>query len=159
MVVVAERALDRLDALEKRADRILAMGERIEGQAEQILDLGERITTQAQGIGDLGERISGQAESMTGLGERMLDQGVLIEQQAHSVVARAGELVEALPTIEQAVSMVSPLEGAVERIGRAVDRLPGGVRRAQVAAEQHRDLAGDHESGGGAAGEPGPERA
>ena len=25
--------------------------------------------------------------------------------------------------------MVSPLEGAVERIGRAVDRLPGGIRR------------------------------
>jgi len=70
------------------------------------------------------------------LGRRMLEQGMIIEKQAEAVAARAGELVEALPTIEMAVSMVSPLEGAVERIGRAVDRLPGGLRRPEAAAPE-----------------------
>ncbi len=50
----------------------------------------------------------------------------------------AGELAEALPTIEQAVTMVSPLEGAVERLGRTIDRLPGGRSR-----RRHEDEQGD----------------
>ena len=53
------------------------------------------------------------------------------------MVDRAGELVEALPTIEQAVTMVSPLEGAVERLGRTIDRLPGG--RGTRAARRQAD--------------------
>ena len=122
MVGIAERVLERLDRLEERADRILTMGERIEGQADQVIDLGGRIGGQAKNINDLGGEIGE-------LGRRLLEQGVLIELQADAVAARMAELVEALPTIEQAVSMVSPLEGAVERIGRAVDRLPGGIRR------------------------------
>ena len=44
----------------------------------------------------------------------------------------AGELVDALPTIEHAVTMVSPLEGAVERLGRTIDRLPGGRAKASA---------------------------
>lgn len=115
---------------------MVALGERIEGQAVVLIDLGTTVSGQATQIIDIGGRVSGQADQINELGERMetlgrevVDQGALIEQRAVQLAARAGELVEALPTIEQAVTMVSPLEGAVERFGRAVDRLPGGRPR------------------------------
>jgi hypothetical protein len=123
---------------------MVSLGERIEGQAVQLIDLGTTVSGQATQIIDIGGRVSGQADQLNDLGTRMetlgrevLDQGALIEQRAVQVANRAGELVEALPTIEQAVTMVSPLEGAVERFGRAVDRLPGGRPRlgGRAAAE------------------------
>ena len=121
------------------------MGERIEGQAGQVLDLGERISGQADGITELGAQI----EEM---GRRMLEQGALIERQGDAVATRAGELVEALPTIQQAVSMVSPLEGTVERIGRAVDRLPGARRASGGEDKQGGSQSPDREPGPGTAG-------
>jgi hypothetical protein len=129
MVVLAEKSLERLEAMERRTDRMLELGERIDGRADEVLGLGERISTQTAAVTELGAE-------MEELGRRMLEQGVIIEKQAEAVAARAGELVEALPTIELAVSMVSPLEGAVERIGRAVDRLPGGLRRPDAEAPE-----------------------
>jgi hypothetical protein len=129
MVILAEKSLERLEAMERRTDRMLELGERIDGRADQVLGLGERISTQTEAVTELGAEIEA-------LGRRMLEQGMIIEKQAEAVAARAGELVEALPTIEMAVSMVSPLEGAVERIGRAVDRLPGGLRRPEAAAPE-----------------------
>jgi hypothetical protein len=136
LVDIADRALAQLETLEERTDRMVSLGERIEGQAVQLIDLGTTVSGQATQIIDIGGRVSGQADQLNDLGTRMetlgrevLDQGVLIEQRAVQVANRAGELVEALPTIEQAVTMVSPLEGAVERFGRAVDRLPGGRPR------------------------------
>jgi hypothetical protein len=136
MVVLAEKSLERLEAMERRTDRMIELGERIDGRADQVLGLGERISTQTEAVTELGAEIEE-------LGKRMLEQGLIIEKQAEAVAARAGELVEALPTIELAVSMVSPLEGAVERIGRAVDRLPGGLRRPEAAEP---DAAADPEA-------------
>jgi hypothetical protein len=43
-----------------------------------------------------------------------------------------------LPTLERAIEMASPLEGAIDRVGRLVDRLPGGAARrtaAQIEAD------------------------
>jgi hypothetical protein len=34
-----------------------------------------------------------------------------------------------MPTLERALQMASPLEGAIDRFGRLVDRLPGGAPR------------------------------
>ncbi len=124
LVTLGERALDRLDTLEEKFDLMLAMGERIESQAAEIIELGERVSAQAEELGGLGTR-------METLGRDVLQQGVVLQSQADAMVASAGELAEALPTIEQAVTMVSPLEGAVQRLGRTIDRLPGGRPRRQ----------------------------
>ncbi len=124
LVTLGERALDRLDTLEEKFDLMLAMGERIEGQAAEIIELGERVSAQADELGALGTR-------METLGRDVLQQGVVLQSQADAMVGAAGELAEALPTIEQAVTMVSPLEGAVQRLGRTIDRLPGGRQRRQ----------------------------
>ncbi|MBV9474481.1 MAG: hypothetical protein JO315_00285, partial [Acidobacteria bacterium] len=48
------------------------------------------------------------------------------------------ELIGALPALERAIEMASPLEGAIDRFGRLVDRLPGGTARrtaAQIEAD------------------------
>ncbi len=38
-------------------------------------------------------------------------------------------MIRTLPALERAIEMASPLEGAIDRFGRLVDRLPGGTAR------------------------------
>jgi hypothetical protein len=171
LVALGERAMGQLERLEDRADRILALGEVIEDQATQIIALGDRIGGQADDILDMGGKIGGQADEIVSLGGRidgrgaeitelgarleelgrqMLAQGEVISERADAVATRAGDLVDALPTIEQAVTMVSPLEGAVERLGRTIDRFPGGRskgRRHEVE-DQHSETDGPADTGG-----------
>jgi hypothetical protein len=56
----------------------------------------------------------------------MIVEARLVHSRASEVVAQAAELERAIPTAERAVDLIQPLEGAVERLGRMVDRLPGG---------------------------------
>lgn len=120
------RALDDLHTLAQAVPRVLDLGER-------ILDLGERIDDRAEAILELGSRIDRQGEAlvalggeMQDLGGRVLGQGDLIEQRAREVADRAAQVIAALPLLERAVALGEPLEGTVERLGRMVDRLPGG---------------------------------
>jgi hypothetical protein len=114
--------------------RLLELGERMDARAEAILGLGERIDARAQQILDVGEHIQGRADDLIALGADMhklggnvLEQGDLIEQRARDVAERAADIVAALPLLERALALGEPLEGAVERLGRMVDRLPGGA--------------------------------
>ncbi len=63
------------------------------------------------------------------LGERMITEARLVFTRESEVVVQAAELHRAIPTAERAVDLMQPLEGAVERMGRMVDRLPGGRGR------------------------------
>jgi hypothetical protein len=137
------RALDDLHTMATVAvqvsgqiDRMLVLGERIDARAEAILALGERIDDRAEAILTLGGRIDGQAETIISMGDRLGDQGdqliahgLLIQDRAKEVSDRAADLIEALPLLERAIGLALPLEGAVERLGRVADRLPGGQRR------------------------------
>ncbi len=121
------RALDDVHVLATSVPRVLAMGQR-------ILDLGERRYRRAEAILVLGGRIDSSAEQiiemggeMHDLGTRILGQGDRIEQRAREVADRAADVSAALPLLERAVALGVPLEGAVERLGRMVDRLPGGA--------------------------------
>jgi hypothetical protein len=119
---VGTELMNRLDDLESRADDAVELLERIDARADEILALGASIDARGQQIVDLGERLHA-------LGSEVHAQGILIEQRAAEVAIRGEELVATLPTLEAAVALVTPLEGAVERLGRMVDRLPGGARR------------------------------
>lgn len=112
----------RMDELESRADDAVELLERLDSRADEILALGASIDARGQSIVELGEQLNT-------LGTEVHAQGVLIEQRAAEVAERGAELVATLPTLEAAVNLVTPLEGAVERLGRMVDRLPGGARR------------------------------
>jgi hypothetical protein len=119
---VGTQLMDRLDHLEARADAAVELLERMDARADEILALGASIDARGESIVELGDRLHG-------LGSEIYEQGVLIEQRAQEVAARGEELVAMLPTLEAAVALVTPLEGTVERLGRIVDRLPGGARR------------------------------
>jgi hypothetical protein len=116
----------RLDALDRRAQALLDMGER-------VVALGESINARAEQMVALGEQIDGRGRDMIELGERLFvlgdginKQGVVIADRAQDVADRAREVVGTLPVLERAVGLATPLEGAVERLGRMVDRMPGG---------------------------------
>lgn len=115
---------------------VLELGDRIDRRAELILGLGERIDARAQAILALGERIDTSAESLLALGGRMHELGEQIDMRGSEIVDRAtrvtetgSELVAVIPTLERAIAMTTPLEGAIDRVGRLVDRLPGGGTR------------------------------
>jgi hypothetical protein len=65
----------------------------------------------------MAERVEARGESMIELGERMLTLGNAVTEQSEAIV--------------RALAIATPLEGTVERLGRALDRLPGGRPRSE----------------------------
>jgi len=76
----------------------------------------------------------------------MLAEARLVHERAGEVVAGANEMIAVLPTVKRAIEIGEPLEGAIERFARVVDRLPGGRAQSLNAA----DRASDQEKKGGA---------
>jgi hypothetical protein len=123
---VARELPERLDTLEARADKV-------QEQLDRALTIGETIADNSAAMVELGQSIEARGEAMVDLGERMivlgnavLERSAVISDRAKEVADRGAEVAAALPMLERAVSMASPLEGTVERLGRALDRLPGG---------------------------------
>ena len=129
---VARDVPSRLDDVQRRLDRALEVAETIDRRMERVLEIGERVDARAAAVLDLGERIDARGTAMVELGEQLLEVGtlaneraVLMTETAHEVAVRGAEVAAALPTLERAVAIATPLEGTVERLGRVVDRLPG----------------------------------
>jgi hypothetical protein len=141
------RAAARLDRLEQRADRIEAAmvkgidaAAAIERQAGDALLLAEQALARFDALLAAAERLDERAVAVIELGERVdargvqvAEEGRLLREAAAEVAVRGAQVAEALPLLERAVTMAEPLEGAVERFGRIVDRLPGApsVRRGR----------------------------
>ncbi len=142
---VVSRVVSDLGALARLArsvpgqlDRLLALGEEMTAIGRGVLELGERLDGRAESIQALGERLDARAaellelgRSMGELGDRIDARGAEMAERAGQVVQTGNDLVQALPTLERALDLATPLEGAIARAGRFVDRLPGGanVRR------------------------------
>lgn len=152
----AASILDLGDRLDGRARAILDLGERLDARAEAILTAGAQLDRRGAALIELGERLDGRGESIVGqgdrldargtelvdlgiqmqaLGDRVDARGAEVADQAAAVVETATELIAVLPTLERALQMATPLEGAIDRFGRLVDRLPGG-RRPDAGAPQ-----------------------
>jgi methyl-accepting chemotaxis protein len=139
IVDVGRAVLEMGERIEQRIDSIMVLGERIDGRAEGIMSLGERLDSQAATIVSLGERIEKDAEQLLATGSRMHETGERIDARGEEIVDRAtrvvetgNELIAVLPAFERALEMATPLEGAIDRFGRLVDRLPGGSVRRRV---------------------------
>jgi chromosome segregation ATPase len=127
MATIGRSVLEVAERLDRRAEAIMELGERLDQRAAELLELG-------RGIGELGERIDSR--------------GAEIVDRATRVVETGGELITVLPAFERALEMATPLEGAIDRFGRLVDRLPGGAARRR---------AGEPDAGpGGLQATPGP---
>jgi hypothetical protein len=119
-----------------KLDRILELGEEMAIIGHAVLEIAERLDARAEAVMILGERLDRRAvelielgENMRELGERVDFRGAEIVDRATRVAATGGELIGALPAFERALEMATPLEGAIDRFGRLVDRLPGGTPR------------------------------
>ncbi len=120
-------------------ERMLELGEEIASIGRQVLEIAERLDRRADAIMVLGERLDSRAAELVELGAEMRDLGGRIDYRGGEIVERAGQVVETgteliavMPTFERALEMATPLEGAIDRFGRLVDRLPGGARRTRT---------------------------
>lgn len=124
MADIGRSVLEIAERLDQRADAALALGERLDARAAELLKLGRRMEK-------LGERIDKR-------GTEIVEAGDEIVASAARLSDTGSELIGALPALERAIEMASPLEGAIDRFGRLVDRLPGGTARrtaAQIEAD------------------------
>lgn len=126
IAAIGRSVLEIAERLDERAAAILVLGARLDARAEAILELGARLDGRTTELIDLGVR-------MHDLGDRVDARGAEVAGQASAVVDTATELITVLPTLERALQLATPLEGAIDRFGRLVDRLPGG-RRADPGA-------------------------
>jgi hypothetical protein len=96
---------------------VIALGERLDSRVDDLLELGANVQE---------------------LGARIDDRGAELVDRANRVSETGAELIAVLPALERAIEMATPLEGAIDRFGRLVDRLPGGAtrRRAEQAASE-----------------------
>jgi hypothetical protein len=135
IAAIGRAVLEIAERLDERAATILVLGERLDARAEAILELGTRLDGRAEAIIELGARLDGRTTELIELGTRMHDLGDRVDARGAEVATQAGavadtatELITVLPTIERALQLATPLEGAIDRFGRLVDRLPGGRR-------------------------------
>jgi hypothetical protein len=115
------QALDDLHAIAEAARRLPAIEtmlteqfEILNAQADQIIDLGERLVAQGAELHERGGQVLVESEKA--------------RAAAHEVAVRGAEVAAALPTLQQIATTAEPLQGAIERFGRLVDRLPGKDR-------------------------------
>ena len=127
-------------ALPDQFDRMLELGEEIAQIGREVLFVAQRLDQRAEAIMALGERLDVRAAELLELGDAMRDLGDRIDMRGAEIVDRAGQVVETgaeliavLPAFERALEMATPLEGAIDRFGRLVDRLPGGATRRRPA--------------------------
>ena len=98
----------RMQELDERAARM-------QDQLDRALALGEVIAANTAAMVEMAERVESRGASMIELGERMMSLGNSVTEQSESIA--------------RALAIATPLEGTVERLGRALDRLPGGKPR------------------------------
>jgi hypothetical protein len=134
------RLIELGERIEDRFDAIMALGEQIDARGAEIVELGRRLDGRGAAIQELGEQLEARAESIGSLGERIDTRGGEIVVEAGRVVDTAEHLIVVLPTLERAIELATPLEGAIDRVGRLVDRLPGGpaARRRNAPEPPHR---------------------
>lgn len=125
------RALDDLHAIAQAAASLEDVERRINERLAAIVELGEGVDERLAQVLELGDRIVALGERVDLIGERaeaILVTGERVERSAKDVALVGRQIADALPVLQRAITMAEPLEGAVERLARIVDRLPGGMR-------------------------------
>jgi hypothetical protein len=126
LVAIGRGVLELAERLDQRAETVITLAERLDRGADAIIALGGRLEARGSELVQMGA-------SMRDAGERVEARGAEIVDRASKVVETGSELIAVLPTLERALEMATPLEGAIDRFGRLVDRLPGGTVRRRVS--------------------------
>lgn len=144
----------------RQLDRLLTLAEELVDIGQRVLVIAERLDARAEAIFELGLQLEKRAEEMLDLGAHMQSLGGQIDLRGAEIVERAAQVVEtgselitALPMVERALELATPLEGAIDRFGRIVDRFPGNQRDPAKPAQKrgrstkHSDGSAKHSGG------------
>lgn len=125
---LAQRAIRDLEAIgdvARSVPRAIALLESLDQKATQLIEWGERIDARGAELLEMGAEVND-------VGVQILAEARLVQERAGEVVDRANAMIAVIPTVERALEIGQPLEGAIDRIGRVVDRLPGGAAAGRV---------------------------
>ena len=125
------RAISLLESLDRRAGQVIELGERIDARAESCSSSGRTSTAAPKRSSPSAAGSTSGARNSGAIGNQMLTEARLVQQRAAEVVAGANEMIAVLPTVRRAIEIGEPLEGAIERFARVVDRLPGSPGRSR----------------------------
>lgn len=112
---------DRADSIEEMLGEAIDIAREIEARGREAIQMAERIDARAGAVLELADHVDDRATEI-------MAEAKQIQLTAAEVALRGGQVAEALPLLERAIALAEPLESTVERLGRLVDRLPGGVR-------------------------------
>lgn len=126
---LALRTLDDLHTLAATAERAVTLLERLDARAARLeLEL-ERGIAVGQRLEQRGHDIAALGDQFEKLGDGLLAEARSTQAVGREIASSGAEIAAALPLLKRALDLGEPLEGAIERAGRIVDRLPGGRAR------------------------------
>jgi hypothetical protein len=126
---VIVQALDDLHAIAEAARRLPAIEATLTEQFQILNRQTERIIELGQRLHERGGELLVHSDRLHMRSEEVLAESERVRASAHEVAVRGAEVAAALPALQQIVTTTEPLQGAIERFGRMVDRLPGGADR------------------------------
>ena len=124
---VVNRILTDVGAIARAARDAPQTLERIIALGEELVDIGHRVLAIAERLDERAEELLELGRGMRDLGGQIDARGAEIVDRATRVVETGNEVIAMLPALERALELASPLEGAIDRFGRIVDRFPGGA--------------------------------
>lgn len=117
----------------RRVNSLIKLIDRADSALNDVVELRRSIQFIADNIADLTESAAGINRNAGEIAAEIttLTQAAQgIDTHAERLAADAATIARALPTVQRIAEIVDPLENTVVRLGRVVDRIPGGKRRA-----------------------------
>ena len=121
-----------IEATGRRVASLIKLVDRADAALDDVVELRRSIQFIADNIADLTESAAGINRNAGEIAAEIttLTQAAQgIDIHAERLAADAAAIARALPTVQRIAEIVDPLENTVVRLGRVVDRIPGGKRK------------------------------
>jgi methyl-accepting chemotaxis protein len=121
------------EATGRRVTSLIKLIDRADAALDDVVELRRSIQFIADNIAELTESAAGINRNAGGIANEIttLTQAAQgIDTHAERLATDAASIARTLPTIQRIAEIVDPLENTVIRLGRVVDRFPGGKRKA-----------------------------
>lgn len=115
-----------------RAMALAALVDRAGSTLDDIAELRRAAEIIASSLSELGSSAAGINRNAEKIADEIADLSTAaqgIDDHAEKLATGIDELMAILPTLKRLTEIVDPLDTTVVRLGRFVDRLPGGGRR------------------------------
>jgi methyl-accepting chemotaxis protein len=124
------------EATGRRVASLIKLIDRADAALNDVVELRRSIQFIADNIAELTESAAGINRNAGEIAAEITTltkaaQG--IDTHAERLATDAATIARALPTVQRIAEIVDPLENTVVRLGRVVDRLPGGKRKVVPA--------------------------